>query len=101
MADKLSHYIGVSVLVFPLSLYYSINRTSRNVIVGQWGDKQEATLLHFCTLSCYFYRDTHTLYPAEASAEERAILHLNKHKDVDIDGVVTEFARRRRLDLCI
>ena len=43
------------------------------------------------------------LYPAEASAEERAILHINKHKDVDIDGVVTEFAcqKGRRLDLCM
>ena len=71
--------------------------------MGQWGDRQETTLLQFCTLSCNFYRDTHTLYPAEASAEERTIVHINKHKDVDIDGVVTEFARQkgRRLDLCM
>ena len=104
MADKLSHYIGVSVLVFPLSLYYSINWTSRNVIVGQWGDRQETELSCNSALSSViFFRDTHTLYPTRASAEERVILHINKHKDVDIVGVVTEFARQkgRRLDLCM
>ena len=31
-----------------------------------------------------------------------AILHIHKHKDVDIDDAITEFARRkgRRLALC-
>ena len=32
-----------------------------------------------------------------------AILHIHKHKDVDIDDVITEFARLkgRRLGLCL
>ena len=73
MADKLSRHIGVSVFVLPLSLYQFHKPDFKKRDSGVTGKRQISLV----------------------------ILHISKN--IDIDGVVTEFARQKgkRLDLCM